>query len=118
MATGIGFMMVAMINIIVQSVRQVETGIATEMNTIFRTIGGVVGPAIAGVYLAQYVSSLIIQTPRGPLMGPLLPSETAFNYMLPTALAIPRLGVLMALLKGNGTETEMQEPFAEAAAAV
>lgn len=57
---GVGFMFVAMINVIIQSVQQSQTGEATGMNTLFRTIGGTVGPIITGVYLAQYVSPLVI----------------------------------------------------------
>ena len=49
---GMSFMGVAMINIIIQSVEQSQTGIATAMNTTFRTVGGVVGPMIAGVFLS------------------------------------------------------------------
>ena len=107
MSVGLGFMMVSMINIIIQSVSQLETGIATAMNTIFRTIGGVIGPTIAGVLLARYVSPLVIQTPRGPIMGPLLPNATAFNYIFLTALGVSLVGVLVTLLvKVKGTEIE------------
>jgi len=107
MSVGLGFMMVSMINIIIQSVSQLETGIATAMNTIFRTIGGVIGPTIAGVFLARYVSPLVIQTPRGPIMGPLLPNATAFNYIFLTALGVSLVGVLVTLLiKVKGTEIE------------
>ena len=109
MSVGMGFMMVSMINIIIQSVSQLETGIATAMNTIFRTIGGVIGPTIAAVFLARYVSPLVIQTPRGPIMGPLIPNATAFNYIFLTALGISLVGLLMALLvKEKGTEIERQ----------
>jgi hypothetical protein len=107
MSVGLGFMMVSMINIIIQSVSQLETGIATAMNTIFRTIGGVIGPTIAGVFLARYISPLVIQTPRGPVMGPLLPNATAFNYIFLTALGVSLVGVLVTLLvKVKGTEIE------------
>jgi len=103
----------------VQSVAQTETGIATAMNTIFRTIGGVVGPTIAGVFLARYVSPLVIQTPRGPVVGPLLPNATAFNYIFLTALGVSLVGVVVTLLlKGNGTAIERQQSVEEAAPAV
>ncbi len=119
MSVGMGFMMVSMINIIVQSVSQIETGIATAMNTIFRTVGGVVGPTIAGVFLARYVSPLIIQTPRGPVTGPLLPTATAFDSIFLTALGVSLVGIVVTLLvKGNGTEIERQESVEEATPAV
>jgi MFS family permease len=115
MSVGMGLAMVSMINIVIQSVSQFETGIATAMNSIFRTIGGVIGPTIAGVFLARYVSPLVIQTPRGPVMGPLLPNATAFNYIFLTALGVSIVGVLVTLLiKGKGTEIERQRRVEEA----
>ena len=108
-------MMVSMINIVTQSVSPFETGIATAMNSTFRTIGGVIGPTIAGVFLARNVSPLVIQTPRGPVMGPLIPNATAFNYIFLTALGVSLVGVLVTfLIKGKGTETERQRPVEEA----
>jgi MFS family permease len=116
MSVGMGLVMVSMINIVIQSVSQFETGIATAMNSIFRTIGGVIGPTIAGVLLARYVSPLVIQTARGPVMGPLLPNATAFNYIFLTALGVSIVGVLVTLLiKGKGTEIEQQKRVEEAA---
>jgi EmrB/QacA subfamily drug resistance transporter len=116
MSAGMGLMMVSMINIVIQSVSQFETGIATAMNTIFRTIGGVIGPTIAGVFLARYVSPLVIQTPRGSVVGPLIPNATAFNYIFLTALGVSLVGVLVTLLiKGKGTEIERRRPVEEAA---
>jgi MFS family permease len=105
MDVGLGFMMVSMINVIIESVSQFETGIATAMNTIFRTIGGVIGPTIAGVFLARNVSLLAIQTPRGPVMGPFLPNATAFNYIFPDRAwcrARKRLGDAFDQSEGNG----------------
>jgi MFS family permease len=105
MAVGMGLMMVSMINIIIQSVSQAQTGIATAMNTIFRTIGGVVGPTIAGVYLARYKSPIMIPTPRGLIAGPLLPNHTAFDYIFLTALGISLVGVVLTLfIKRTGPD--------------
>ena len=94
---GMGFMMVAMINIIIQSVAQAQTGIATAMNTIFRTVGGVVGPTIVGVYLTQYTTLIPKPTPHGLMTIP-IPSETAFNYIFLTALGISIIGIFVILL--------------------
>jgi hypothetical protein len=119
MGVGKGFMLVSMINIIIQSVRQGETGIATAMNTLFRNAGGVIGPTIASVLLAEYVSPLVIQTPRGPIPSPLLPNAAAFNYIFLTALAISLVGVLVTLfVTSRAAAIEAYEPVKEAAAAV
>jgi EmrB/QacA subfamily drug resistance transporter len=109
MAVGMGLMMVSMINIIIQSVSQAQTGIATAMNTIFRTIGGVVGPTIAGVYLARYKSPITIPTPRGLIVGPLLPNHTAFDYIFLTALGISLMGVVLTLFIKR-TDFEVMTP--------
>jgi hypothetical protein len=105
-----------MINIIIQSMRQEETGIATAMNTLFRTTGGVVGPTIAGVFLADYVSPLVIKTPRGIIYGPLVPNATAFNYIFLTVLAISLVGVLVMLfVTSRAEEIETHKPIEEVA---
>ena len=111
MSVGMGLMMVSMINIIIQSVSQEQTGIATAMNTIFRTIGGVIGPTIAGVYLARYKSPIMIPTPRGLITGPLIPNHTAFDYIFLTALGISLIGIVLTLfIKQAGLDEEVARP--------
>jgi len=107
---GVGFMFTAMINVVIQSVAQSQTGIATGTNAFFRTIGSAVGPSIAGVYLAQYVSPLIIQTPRGPVTGPLLPNTIAFDHIFLTGLGLIVVAMLVTLLiKGQEKSERMNE---------
>ena len=65
---------------------------ATAMNTLFRTTGGVVGSTIVGFLLAEYLSPLSIQTPRGPVPGPRIPNATAFTDIFLTALGISLAG--------------------------
>ena len=49
---GIGLAFAAMANLIVGAVRQDQTGVATGINTIMRSIGGAVGAQIAAAILA------------------------------------------------------------------
>jgi predicted MFS family arabinose efflux permease len=49
---GIGLAFAALANLIVQNVRQDQTGVATGMNTVMRTLGGAIGGQIAGALLA------------------------------------------------------------------
>jgi EmrB/QacA subfamily drug resistance transporter len=106
---GVAFILVTTVNIIIQSVEQTQTGIATGIMTIFRTVGGAVGPVITGVYLAQYTTLIPKSTPSG-LMMIAIPSDTAFNYIFLTALGISVIGVLVTLLiKGRSGEVQMQE---------
>jgi hypothetical protein len=102
-------MLTAMINVVIQSVEQSQTGIATRMNTEFRTVGGAVGPAITGVFLAAYVSPLVIQTPRGPVMGPLLPNATAFDYIFLVGFGISVVAMLATLLIKGPAKAEQPE---------
>jgi hypothetical protein len=89
------------------------------MYTRFRIAGGVLGPSMASVFLTAYVSPLVIQTPRDPVSGPLLPSATAFSYTSLTTLGISLVGVLVTLfVTSRATEIEAYEPVNEAAAAV
>ncbi|HEX8854225.1 MAG TPA: MFS transporter [Thermoleophilaceae bacterium] len=49
---GIGFAFAAMANLIVEAVPQDQTGVATGMNTIARTIGGALGAQLSATILA------------------------------------------------------------------
>jgi EmrB/QacA subfamily drug resistance transporter len=55
MGAGIGLAFAAMANLIVTSVPQDQTGIATGMNTVTRTVGGALGAQLAGTFLAGQV---------------------------------------------------------------
>jgi EmrB/QacA subfamily drug resistance transporter len=52
MGAGIGFAFAASANLIVEAVRPDQTGVASGMNTIVRTIGGAIGAEIAATILA------------------------------------------------------------------
>ena len=52
---GVGFAFAALANLIVQAVRPDQTGVASGMNTIVRTIGGAIGAEVAASILAANV---------------------------------------------------------------
>jgi len=52
---GIGLAFAALANLIVQNVRQDQTGVATGMNTVMRSLGGAIGGQIAAAILASEV---------------------------------------------------------------
>ena len=52
---GIGLAFAAMANLIVQAVPQNQTGVATGMNTVLRSLGGAMGGQIAASFLAGNV---------------------------------------------------------------
>ncbi|MDO9408310.1 MFS transporter [Patulibacter sp.] len=49
---GIGLAFASLANLIVQNVRQDQTGVATGMNTVMRSLGGAIGGQIAAAILA------------------------------------------------------------------
>ena len=52
---GIGLAFAAMANLVVEAVRQDQTGVATGINTIMRSIGGSIGAQVAAAMLAGHV---------------------------------------------------------------
>jgi MFS family permease len=50
--SGVALCMVSMINVVVESAPQSEFGVASGMNTLFRIVGGSIGPVLAAVILA------------------------------------------------------------------
>jgi EmrB/QacA subfamily drug resistance transporter len=82
---GIGFAFAALANLIVEAVRPDQTGVASGMNTIVRTIGGAIGAEVAASILAA-------SAPPGGY--PELHGYTATFTMCAAALAI---GVLASL---------------------
>lgn len=53
---GIGLAFAALGNLIVQSVPPTQTGAATGMNTVMRTLGGAVGAQLAATFIAAHTS--------------------------------------------------------------
>ena len=52
---GIGLAFAAMANLVVEAVRQDQTGVATGINTIMRSIGGSIGAQVAAAMLAGHL---------------------------------------------------------------
>ncbi len=59
MSAGLGFAMVGSINMIIISTPQIETAISSAMNMILRTVGGVIGPAMATVIISAHPDPVI-----------------------------------------------------------
>lgn len=77
----------SMANLIVEAVPQTQTGEATGMNTITRTIGGAFGAQLAAVIVAEHVSA-----------GSVFPSESGFT----TAFAVGAIALGLALAAAAG----------------
>src|SRR5207237_8870175 len=85
MGIGMGFAFASMANLIVEAVPAHQTGVATGMNTIVRTIGGAIGSQVsAGIVTATRAST-----------G--LPTERGFTIAFSAAAAAVVVGFLVAL---------------------
>jgi EmrB/QacA subfamily drug resistance transporter len=96
---GIGLAFAAMANLIVESVRAEETGVATGMNTVMRTLGGAFGSQVAASMLASgfvngqptegaFVSAFVMCTgalAASLVAGLLIPSRAARAQAQPVA---------------------------------
>jgi MFS family permease len=78
---GIGMSFASMANLIVEAVPQQQTGEATGMNTIMRTVGGAFGGQIAAAIVAHHTTAGV-------------PAESGFT----TAFTMGAIGVGFAML--------------------
>jgi EmrB/QacA subfamily drug resistance transporter len=84
---GIPMSFAAQANVIVQSVRQTETGIATGMNTVMRTVGGVIGAQVIAAILAA-----------DTIAGTSVPAESAFTAAFTIGAVGSAIAIVAALL--------------------
>src|SRR5580704_7001784 len=82
---GIGLAFAALGNLIVQAVPANQTGVATGMNTVMRTLGGALGGQLAATFIVDHQA-------HG------LPTVTGFNEAFLTATAFLVVCVLAGLL--------------------
>jgi MFS family permease len=109
---GIGLSFSAMANLIVENVRQEQTGVATGMNAVTRTLGGAFGGQLAATLLASNLASNGIPTDSGfglSFLMCLIALAAAFGF----ALWVPRRGAyteteLVALPDAEGRAPERQ----------
>jgi MFS family permease len=108
---GIGLSFSAMANLIVQNVRQEQTGVATGMNAVTRTLGGAFGGQLAATLLASNLAANGIPTSSGFTLSFLM-CLIALAAALGFAVAVPKrsandLAPEVALLPhGSGSEPE------------
>jgi EmrB/QacA subfamily drug resistance transporter len=86
---GIGLSFSAMANLIVQNVRQDQTGVATGMNAVTRTLGGAFGGQLAATLLAGHVNASGFSTSSGFTLSFLM-CLIALAAALGFAIAVPR----------------------------
>jgi EmrB/QacA subfamily drug resistance transporter len=87
MGLGIGMSFAAVANVIVESVPAANTGEATGMNAIMRTIGGALGSQVSAAVVAAHVSA-----------GSVVPAETGYSEAFALSAAAVMLSVGAAWL--------------------
>lgn len=90
MGAGTSFLMVGSINMVIISTPPEETGISTGMNTVIRTAGGVVGPAIAAAIISEHTSV----DPVTHL--PLPPADVAYQTIFTIAIIVGVIGLALS----------------------
>jgi EmrB/QacA subfamily drug resistance transporter len=102
LGVGIGLSFSAMANLIVQNVRQEQTGVATGMNAVTRTLGGAFGGQLAATLLAGQLGAGGIPTSTGFTLSFVmclisLTAALAFAFAVPRRAADGRAATVTAL---------------------
>ena len=108
---GIGLTFSAMANLIVQNVRPEQTGVATGMNAVTRTLGGAFGGQLAATLLASNLDGGGIPTSSGFTLSFLmclfaLAGALGFSFAVPKRSANDLAAELSALPAGRGAEPQ------------
>ncbi len=86
---GIGLSFAAMATLIVESVPQSQTGVATGMNTIMRSVGGALGAQISASIVGAHLTSSGLPAESG-FVTAFVVSAAALGLAFAAALLIPR----------------------------
>lgn len=98
LGVGIGLSFAAMANLIVQNVPQEQTGVATGMNTVTRTLGGAFGGQVAATLLAANLGIGDYPTEHG----------FALAFGMCAAVLVVGVGVGFLIPGGSGGEAHPQ----------
>ena len=111
---GIGLSFSAMANLIVENVRQEQTGVATGMNAVTRTLGGAFGGQVAATLLSSNLGAGGIPTSTGFTLSFVM-CLIALAAGLAFAVGVPRRGANES--EGEVAVLPRPQPASERAAA-
>jgi len=111
---GIGLSFSAMANLIVENVPQEQTGVATGMNAVTRTLGGAFGGQVAATLLASNLGAGGIPTDTGFALSFVM-CLIALAAASAVALWVPRRGAFSETELVSLPEPEQREPERSAA---
>jgi EmrB/QacA subfamily drug resistance transporter len=89
LGAGIGLSFASMATLIVDAVPQTQTGIATGMNTIMRSVGGALGAQVSASIVGAHIGASGLPTESGFVLA-FIVSAAALGLAFGAALLIPR----------------------------
>jgi EmrB/QacA subfamily drug resistance transporter len=100
---GLGFAMVSLISVVAMASPKQDFGVASGMNTLFRIVGGSVGPVIGAAIMATFVVSMNV----GPVMMDVT-SEDGYVWTWIAGMAFCLVGFLVTVMfrPGKGLDYE------------
>ncbi|MEM0449328.1 MAG: MFS transporter [Methanomassiliicoccales archaeon] len=106
---GLGFAMVSLINVVAMSCPKRQFGVASGMNTLFRVVGGSIGPVLGSVITASFMVNYF---PPGSPFPIQLPGETGYTMVFMVAGLIAFIGAMICALMrpGKGACFEEESP--------
>jgi MFS family permease len=108
MSTGVGLAFAAMANLIVEAVPRDQTGEATGINTLTRSVGASIGSQVSAAILAG-----------SAVAGSSLPSEDGFTaaFLVSAGVAALAAGIAVVIPRGEHQALRARAPRSEAALA-
>jgi len=91
---------VSLVNLLIFSISNKVMGVGTAMNTVFRTMGGAVGPAIAGAVMSTYQSPLVFNL-NGLYIVKFLPSDYSFSLIFELSLSRSLILTILTTFTNN-----------------
>ncbi|OPY32513.1 MAG: bicyclomycin/multidrug efflux system [Methanomassiliicoccales archaeon PtaU1.Bin124] len=103
MGIGLGFAMVSLINVTAMASPRKDFGLASGMNTLFRVVGGSIGPVIGTAITAGFAVAIIV--PGHTIMGT---SVDGYIWAWTAGMVFSGIGFLVALIlrPGKGLDYE------------
>lgn len=106
---GLGFGMVSLINIIALSAPKAEFGIASGMNTLFRVVGGSIGPVLGSVVMARYVTAWLPPGAPAGMPGVELTPETGYVWAWVVGACFAAISLCLALAYRPGRDASSED---------
>jgi len=96
---GMGFAMVSLINVVAMASPRAEFGVASGMNTLFRVVGGSIGPVLAGVITTSF---LVSYTPPGSPISIEIPGLEGYLLVFILGGVLAFIGALVCIIMRPG----------------